>query len=98
MGYCFYGQFQQGELSDVVKPYIDATGSETVGSGESALLHFFLFGSVGLDDADSSSFTAFGSITKDNAVAWGKAKLGTDEVTSKASLESQITEQKKSKY
>ena len=87
----------EGSLSDVVKTlHWTATGSETVGSGESAVTYTsYMYGSVGLADADSSSFTAFGSITKDNAVAWAKAALGTEEVTSvETSLESQITEQK----
>ena len=87
----------EGSLSDVVKTLQwTATGSETVGSGESAVTYSsYSYGSVVLPDADSSSFTAFGSITKDNAVAWAKAAIGTDEVTSiESSLESQITEQK----
>ena len=87
----------EGSLSDVVKTlHWTATGSETVGSGESAVTYSsYSYGSVGLADADSSSFTAFGSITKDNAVAWAKAAIGTDEVTAiETSLESQITEQK----
>ena len=87
----------EGSLSDVVKTlHWTATGSETVGSGESAVTYTsYSYGSVELAAADSSSFTAFASITKDNAVAWAKTALGTDEVTSvETSLESQITEQK----
>ena len=68
-----------GSLSDVVTTvHWTASDSETVGSdtytGNS-------YGSVGLADADSSSFTAYGSITESDAVAWAKAALGTDEVT-----------------
>ena len=87
----------EGSLSDVVKTlHWTATGSETVGSGESAVTYTsYSYGSVGLADADSSSFTAFGSITLEKADKRAKAKLGTDEVTSiETSLESQITEQK----
>ena len=86
-----------GSLSDVVTNVnFFVYDSETVGSGESAVTYTsYSYGSVGLADADSSSFTAFGSITKDNAVAWAKAQLGTDEVTSiESGLEYQITEQK----
>ena len=87
----------EGSLSDVVKTiHWNCTGTETVGSGESAVTYnSYSYGCVGLDAADSSSFTAFGSITKDNAVAWAKAAIGTDEVTSiETGLESEITEQK----
>tara|TARA_Y100001938_G_scaffold138484_1_gene204064 strand:- start:742 stop:1092 length:351 start_codon:yes stop_codon:yes gene_type:complete len=87
----------EGSLSDVVKTlHWTATGSETVGSGESAVTYTsYSYGSVSLAPADASSFTAFGSITKDNAVAWAKSALGTDDVTSiETSLEGQITEQK----
>ena len=87
----------EGSLSDVVKTiHWNCTGTETVGSGESAVTYTsYSYGCVGLAAADSSSFTAFGSITKDNAVAWAKAAIGTDEVTSiETGLESEITEQK----
>ena len=83
----------EGSLSDVVKTlHWTATGSETVGSGESAVTYTsYSYGCVGLAAADSSSFTAFGSITKDNAVAWAKAKLGTDEVTAiETALEAEV--------
>ena len=53
------------------------------------------YGSVGLAEADSGSFTAYADITKDNAVAWAKAALGADEVTAvEASIAAQITESK----
>ena len=53
------------------------------------------YGSVGLAEADSSSFTAYADITKDNAVAWAKAALGADEVTRiETSIAAQITESK----
>ena len=87
----------EGSLSDVVKTlHWTATGSETVGSGESAVTYTsYSYGSVGLADADSSSFTAFGSITKDNAVAWAKAAIGSDEVTAiETRIAGQITESK----
>ena len=82
-----------GSLSDVVTTvHWTATDSETVGSdtytGSS-------YGSVGLADADSSSFTAYGSITESDAITWAKAALGADEVTAiETSIAAQITEAK----
>ena len=82
-----------GSLSDVVTTiHWTATDSETVGSdtytGSS-------YGSVGLAEADSSSFTAYGSITESDAVAWAKAAIGADEVTAiETVIAAQITEAK----
>ena len=86
-----------GSLSDVVTTvHWTASNSETVGSGDSAVVHSgSRYGSVGLAEADSKSFTAYASITKDNAIAWAKAALGTDEVTAiETSIAAQITESK----
>ena len=86
-----------GSLSDVVTTvHWTASDSETVGSGDSAVVHTgSAYGSVGLAEADSSSFTAYASITKDNAIAWAKAALGSDEVTRiETSIAAQITESK----
>ena len=86
-----------GSLSDVVTTvHWTANDSETVGSGDSAVEHTgSSYGSVGLAEADSGSFTAYADITKENAVAWAKAALGTDEVTSiETSIAAQITESK----
>ena len=86
-----------GSLSDVVtNVHWTASDSETVGSGDSAVVHSgSSYGSVGLAEADSSSFTAYADITKDNAVAWAKAALGADEVTRiETSIVAQITESK----
>ena len=82
-----------GSLSDVVTTvHWTASESETVGSdtytGSS-------YGSVGLAEADSSSFTAYGSITESDAVSWAKAAIGTDEVTAiETGIAAQITEAK----
>ena len=82
-----------GSLSDVVTTvHWTASDSETVGedtyTGSS-------YGSVGLAEADSSSFTAYGSITESDAVSWAKAALGADEVTAiETSIAGQITEAK----
>ena len=86
-----------GSLSDVVTTvHWTANDSETVGSGDSAVEHTgSSYGSVGLAEADSGSFTAYADITKDNAIAWAKAALGTDEVTRiETSIAAQITESK----
>jgi len=78
-----------GSLSDVITTVhwtaSDADGDHTGSS----------YGSVGLAAADSSSFTAYASVTKDNAVAWAKAAIGTDEVTAiETGIAAQITESK----
>ena len=72
-----------GSLSDVITTvHWTASDSETVGSGDSAVVHSgSSYGSVGLAAADSGSFTAYADITKANAIAWAKAALGSDKVT-----------------
>ena len=72
-----------GSLSDVVTNlHWTAMDSETVGSGDSAVVHSGSdYGTVALADADSSSFTAYADITNADAIAWAKAALGSDEVT-----------------
>tara|TARA_Y100000401_G_scaffold83607_1_gene68899 strand:- start:639 stop:977 length:339 start_codon:yes stop_codon:yes gene_type:complete len=84
-------------LSNVVTTvHWAANDSETVGSGDSAVVHSgSSYGSVGLSEADSKSFTAYAEITKDNAIAWVKAALGSDEVTAiETAIAAQITESK----
>ena len=78
-----------GSLSDVItKVHWTATDSDGDHTGS-------CYGDIGLADADASSFTAYGSVTKDNAIAWAKAALGTDEVTAiETSIAAQITESK----
>ena len=86
-----------GSLSDVVTAvHWTASDSETVGSGDSAVVHTgYRYGSIGLAEADSGSFTAYADITKANAIAWVKAALGSDEVTAiETSIAAQITESK----
>jgi len=78
-----------GSLSDVVTT-VHWTASDADGDhiGSS-------YGSVGLAEADSGSFTAYADITKDNAINWAKAALGADEVTRiETSIAAQITESK----
>ena len=82
-----------GSLSDVVTTvHWNATDSETVGedtyTGSS-------YGSVGLAEADSSSFTAYADIKESDAVAWAKAAIGADQVTAiETNIADQITEAK----
>ena len=78
-----------GSLSDVVTTVhwtaSDADGDHTGSS----------YGSVGLAEADSSSFTAYADIEESDAVDWAKAALGADEVTNiETSIAAQITESK----
>ena len=78
-----------GSLSDVVTTVhwtaYDVDGDHTGSS----------YGAVGLVEADSGSFTPYADITKDNAIAWAKAALGTDEVARiETSITAQITESK----
>ena len=78
-----------GSLSDVVTS-VHWTASDTDGDHTG-----YSYGSVGLAEADSGSFTAYADITKDNAVAWAKAALGADEVTAiETGIAAQITESK----
>jgi len=83
----------EGSLSDVVKTvHWTCTGTETI---ESDTYTYTSYGCVGLAAADSSSFTEFASITKDTAIAWAQAAIGTDGITSiETGLEANITEQK----
>ena len=86
-----------GGLSDVITTvHWTASDSETLGSGDSAVVHSgFAYGTVSLAAADASSFTAYADITKTNAIAWAKAALGSDEVTAiETRIAAQITESK----
>ena len=83
-----------GSLSDVVTTvHWTASDSATV----SGVVHSgSAYGTVRLADADSGSFTAYKDITKDNAIAWAKAALGSDEVTNiETNIAAQISESQK---
>ena len=78
-----------GSLSDVVTT-VHWTASDTDGDHTGSS-----YGSVGLAEADSSSFTAYADIKEADAVAWAKAALGADEVASiETNIAAQITESK----
>ena len=67
-----------GKADVVTNVHWDVTDSETV----SDVVHSGrLYGSVGIDTDDLSSFTAYADVTEANAIAWAKAALGSDEVT-----------------
>ena len=78
-----------GSLSDVVTT-VHWTASDSDGDYTGSA-----YGSVGLAEADSGSFTAYADITKDNAIAWAKAAIGSDTVTAiETKIAAQITESK----
>ena len=78
-----------GSLSDVITT-VHWTASDADGDHTGSA-----YGSVGLADADSGSFTAYASVTKENAIAWAKAAIGSDEVTAiETGIAAQITESK----
>ena len=78
-----------GSLSDVVTAiHWKASDADGDHIGQS-------YGMIGLAAADSGSFTAYADITKDNAIAWAKAAIGSDEVTSiETGIAAQIAESK----
>ncbi len=78
-----------GSLSNVVTTvHWTATDSDGDHTGSA-------YGAIGLAEADSGSFTAYKDITKENAIVWAKAALGSYEVTSiETSIAAQITESK----
>ena len=78
-----------GSLSDVITT-VHWTASDADGDHTG-----YSYGAIGLAAADSSSFTAYASVTKDNAIAWAKAAIGSDEVTAiETNIAAQITESK----
>ena len=86
-----------GSLSDVITSvHWTAKDVEVVGSGESAVTHIgYRYGVVGLSQPDASSFVAYNSVTKENAIEWAKAVLGSDEVQAiETDIAAQITESK----
>ena len=64
-----------GSLSDVITS-IEWTAKDSDGDFKASA-----YGLVALAVPDSENFIAYDSVTKDNAVAWAKTALGTEEVT-----------------
>ena len=82
-----------GSLSDVITVvHWTASDSETV----SGVVHSGSdYGAINLAVADSSSFTAYADVTKDNAIAWAKAAIGSEQVTAiETKIAAQIAESK----
>ena len=86
-----------GSLTDVITTvHWTAKEVEVVESGGSSVTHIgYRYGQVFLAEPNPSSFTAYNSVTKENAIEWAKAVLGGDEVTAiETSIAAQITESK----
>jgi len=78
-----------GSLSDVITT-VHWTAIETDGDHTGSS-----YGAITLAAADSSSFTAYASVSKENAIAWAKAAIGSDQVTAiETGIAAQITESK----
>tara|TARA_R100000353_G_scaffold29862_2_gene24613 strand:- start:93 stop:407 length:315 start_codon:yes stop_codon:yes gene_type:complete len=78
-----------GSLSDVVTT-VHWTAKDSDGDYIGSA-----YGSVAIAEADSKSFTAYKDITEENAIAWAKAAIGSDEVTAiETRIAAQITELK----
>ncbi len=69
-----------GSLSDVVTTIHWTASDSEAGSGETSH-EGYRYGSIELAEADSGSFTAYADITKEDAIAWAKAAIGSDQVT-----------------
>ena len=74
-----------------------ATDSETVGSGDDAVVHTgYRYGSTGFTpDHTASGFTLYADLTEADVISWVKDEMGTAAVTEvETSIASQITELK----
>ena len=76
-------EYNNDSNKGVIKAAWSCSDSETVGSGDSAVIHT---GSVlGAEsytpDASADGYIAYASLTEANVIAWVKATLGADEVT-----------------
>tara|TARA_R100001129_G_C5209095_1_gene216164 strand:+ start:210 stop:548 length:339 start_codon:yes stop_codon:yes gene_type:complete len=87
----------EGSLSDVIQTaHWVASETEIIVDGLNETIYEGIqYGSVGLPAANSSSFIAYGSVTKANVIEWVKAILGTEEVTKiEQDVTTQFTESK----
>ena len=93
---CDYTVSLDSKTNVITCVHWEATDSETVGSGDSAVNHTGrIYGSVVIDTSDLSSFIAYDSVTEANSLALAKAALGADEVTKiETDVASQITKSK----
>ena len=82
----------EGSLSDVVRVIhyrFIATSDQNNPNGDPYTVQ--TYGTVGLGDASSDSFTAFDSITKDQCKSWTLAALEKTEAEMKTLLDGQMT-------
>ena len=78
-----------GEADVITNVHWEVTDMETVSGVDH---HGRQYGSQSIGTDDLSSFTAYASITEANAIAWAKAAMGADQVTSSEdNVASQIT-------
>ena len=84
----------EGDLSDVVKTiHYRYTATSDQNNADGNPYSATVYGTVGLGDADSGSFTAFDSITTDQAIAWTLAGLGKTEAELQTALDETIANQ-----
>jgi len=69
---------QGGEADVITRVHWDIKDEEIVGDDTH---HGRQQGSVAIDTEDLSDFIAYADVTEDDAIAWAKAALGSDEVT-----------------
>ena len=89
---CDYAKSLNSKTDVITVVHWEVTDSETV----SGKVHYGRpYAAQAHDTSDLSSFVAYGSVTEANAVAWAKAAMGSDEVTSQeTAVAAQITESK----
>ena len=93
---CDYTKSLNSKTDVITVVHWEVTDSETVGSGDSAVVHHGRsYGAQALDTEDLSSFVAYAAVTEENAIAWAKAAMGSDDVTTQeTNVAAQITESK----
>ena len=65
---CDYAKSLGGEADVITNVHWEITDVDGAHSGR-------VYGSVTIDTSDLSSFTAYGSVTEANAIAWAKTAL-----------------------
>tara|TARA_R100000734_G_C3311258_1_gene102078 strand:- start:437 stop:781 length:345 start_codon:yes stop_codon:yes gene_type:complete len=85
---------KEGSLSDVVKNiHYRYTATSDQKNADGNPYSATIYGKVGLGDADSGSFTAFDSITTDQAIAWTLARLEKTEKELQSALDETVANQ-----
>jgi hypothetical protein len=84
----------EGDLSDVVKTiHYRYTATSDQNNADGNPYSATVYGTVGLGDADSGTFTAFDSITADQAKAWVLAGLDKTEEELQTALDETVANQ-----